>query len=173
MVTGHSTGAFSQKLTKREWDNLSYGIRSFINELDDLRMREVIKVESTTIDDSANGGIKGHYVGEVDQKGNAYGEGTYLEKSTMKEYRGTFKENKLHGWAVYIGKNEKQQTFQRIGEIRNNVWLGKRTDYHQSGKITNKVYRKEHNPEDDYEFGPDVKKPTDAFFGTGKPNNKD
>lgn len=34
MKTGHSTGQFSQKLTKREWENLTFGTRSFIEELD-------------------------------------------------------------------------------------------------------------------------------------------
>ena len=172
-MTGHSTGTFSQKLTKREWENLTYGTRSFINELDELRMNEKIKFDSTTIDDSENGGIKGNYVGETDENGKAHGEGTYLEKQTMKEYRGTFKKNKIYGWATFIGKTDKQQTYLRIGEIKDNVWMGKRTDYHQSGKITNKIYKKDPNPEDDYDLAPDVKHPMDAFFGTGKPNNKD
>lgn len=91
----------------------------------------------------------------------------------MKEYRGTFKNNKLFGWAMFIGKSDKQQTFLRIGEIKNNVWMGKRTDYHQSGKIVNKIYKKDPNPEDDYDFGPEIKNPMDAWFGTGKPNNKE
>ena len=40
MKTGHSSGQFSQKLTKREWENLSFGTRSFIEELDQMRIQE-------------------------------------------------------------------------------------------------------------------------------------
>ena len=40
MKTGHSTGQFSQKLTKREWENLTFGTRSFIEELDQMRLQD-------------------------------------------------------------------------------------------------------------------------------------
>ena len=39
MKTGHSSGQFSQKLTKREWENLTFGTRSFIEELDQMRIQ--------------------------------------------------------------------------------------------------------------------------------------
>ena len=92
----------------------------------------------------------------------------------MKEYKGTFRDNKMWGYCIFIGKDEdKKASMYRIGEMKDNVWMGKRTDYYGSGTVKNKIYSKNPNPDDDFQFGPEVTIPEKAFFGTGKPNNKE
>ena len=57
----------------------------------------------------------------------------------------------MFGYCIY-----KKESMLRIGEVKNNVWMGKRTDYFGSGTITNKIYSKDPNPNDDFKFGPKV-----------------
>ena len=102
--TGHSTGEFCKQLTLREWDNLSFESKNHIKQVDMLRAQEKIKFDSIAI--SEENGLKGNYAGEVDENGRAFGEGTYLEKDSLKEYRGTFKDNKMFGYVTCIMKEE-------------------------------------------------------------------
>lgn len=102
--TGHSTGEQCGKLTLREWNNLTFETKNFIAEIDALRDAQNIHFESCDI--NVEGGLQGHYAGECDANGKAYGEGTFMQTGSMKEYRGTFKDNAIFGYVVFIGKDK-------------------------------------------------------------------
>ena len=138
--TGHSTGELCGKLTQREWNNLTFETKRFIAEIDEERKAGKVQFDSITLKEED--GLNGNYAGECDAKGNARGEGTFIEAKTNKEYKGTFRDNKLFGYCAFAAKEGKEPKYYRIGEIKENVWIGKRTDYYGSGKITNKIYTK-------------------------------
>ena len=82
-------------------------------------------------------GLEGHYSGEVDENGQAFGEETWKYQDT---YKGTFRNNSIDGYCMlsllnminslyFTGECTLSNGIVKIGEMQSNRWLGKHTRY--------------------------------------------
>ena len=113
---------------------------------------------------------KGDYNGEINDEGQAHGEGTF-QNQYGHVYKGTYTNNILNGYCFF---EDVKTNWCRIGEIDNGVWV-RATSYQQSGQIINTRFGVAHPGMKAIEVPVDsfpVFRPKEAWFGTGLPHNK-